>query len=80
MRGQIAALTGQIAALTAELTAEKNSKELAVSAAKLEVEQRLGMDMLKRYQQGLRDGASLSSGHGMFGGSPSSGFGSSPMS
>jgi predicted nucleic acid-binding Zn-ribbon protein len=74
----IADLRGQVAALKAELSAEKMNKELAVSAAKLEVEQRLAMDMLKRYQQGLRDGASLSAGHGMFGGSPASGFGSSP--
>ena len=59
-------LRGQIATLKVE----KESKELAVSAAKLEVEQRLSTDMLSRYRDGLRDGASLSRGAGMLSGSP----------
>ena len=73
-------MRGQIATLTAQLTAEKNSKELAVSAAKLEVEQRMAKDLLAKYQQGLRDGASLSSGKGIFNGSPAfAGFDGSPL-
>ena len=74
----IANLRTQIATLTAELTAEKNNKELAVSAAKLEVEQRMAKELLAKYQQGLKDGATLSSGKCMFGGSPASGFDGSP--
>ena len=75
----IADLRGQIATLKAELKAEKESKDLAVSAAKLEVEQRLGTAMRNRYRDGLRDGASLNRGAGMLSGSPTlSGFGGSP--
>jgi hypothetical protein len=70
----IADLRGQIATLQAELKAEKDSKELAVNAAKLEVQEKLAMSMLNRYQQGLRDGASLATGNGI-GGSPAYGFG-----
>jgi hypothetical protein len=75
----IADLRGQIATLKAELKAEKESKDLAVSGAKLEVEQKFGKAMLDRYRDGLRDGASLSRGAGMLSGSPAlSGFGGSP--
>ena len=66
----IAELRGQIATLTAELKAEKDSKALAVAAAKLEVEQKTAMLMLQRYQEGLAAGASLASGRGAFRGSP----------
>ena len=47
---------------------EKDGKELAVSAAKLEVEQKLATQMLQRYQQGLAAGAALASGRGIRGG------------
>ena len=36
-----------------------------MNAAKLEVQQATAMCLLQRYKDGLRDGASLSSGHGM---------------
>ena len=55
----IADLRGQVATLRAELKAEKDGKELAVNAAKLELQGELAMSLLSRYQQGLRDGASL---------------------
>ena len=61
----IAKLRSEVASLEAQLTAEKASKEMAVSAAKLEVEQRLAMSLLQRYKDGLRDGASLTRGHGI---------------
>ena len=61
----ISKLRSEVASLEAQLTAEKASKEMAVSAAKLEVEQRLAMSLLQRYRDGLRDGASLSRGRGM---------------
>jgi hypothetical protein len=70
----IADLRGQVATLRAELKAEKDGKELAVNAAKLELQGELAMSLLSRYQQGLRDGASLAAGNGI-GGSPASGFG-----
>ena len=77
-KATIADLRGQIATLTAQLAAEKNSKELAVSAAKLEVEQRMAKDLLAKYKEGLRDGSSLSSGKGM-NGSPAFGIDGSPL-
>ena len=61
----IATLRGEIAVLTKQLEAEKSSKEMAVNAAKLEVQQATAMSLLQRYKDGLRDGASLSSGRGM---------------
>ena len=63
-------MRGQVATLTAELKAEKDSKPLAVAAAKLEVESKTAMLMLQRYQEGLAAGASLASGRGVFRGSP----------
>ena len=44
---------------------EKDGKELAVNAAKLELQGELAMSLLSRYQQGLRDGASLAAGNGI---------------
>ena len=61
----IADLRGQVATLRAELKAEKDGKELAVNAAKLELQGELAMSLLSRYQQGLRDGASLAAGNGI---------------
>ena len=61
----IAKLRGEVAKLEAQLEAEKVNKNMAVSAAKLEVEQRLALSLLQRYRDGLRDGASLSRGRGM---------------
>ena len=58
-------MRGEVAKLEAQLEAEKVNKNMAVSAAKLEVEQRLAMSLLQRYRDGLRDGASLSRGRGM---------------
>ena len=58
-------MRGEVAKLEAQLEAEKVNKNMAVSAAKLEVEQRLALSLLQRYRDGLRDGASLSRGRGM---------------
>ena len=82
MNESIAKLRSEVASLEAQLAAEKVSKEMAVSAAKLEVEQRLAMSLLQRYKDGLRDGASLSRGLGIGAESSratpdSAGFGSS---
>ena len=63
LRGQVRVLQGQVTAL------EHN---LAVSVEKAKMEACAGMheQLLKRYQDGLRDGAHLTRGHGL-GGSPS---------
>ena len=82
----VAQLEGRVAALETELRVEKEGRELAVNAAKLEVQERVATAMLARYQQGLKDGASLASGKamfsgspGMFEGSPATGSSGSPM-
>ena len=62
MRDKIAELTAENARLKSELDAAKESVELVKKAAMLEASQKAAEQMLQRYKDGLRDGASLSSG------------------
>ena len=60
----IATLRAQVATLDAQLKAEQAAGAVAVEKAKLEATQAMHADLLSRYRDGLRDGASLSRGRG----------------
>ena len=59
---EIARLNAEVARLTEALKAAEDKIELTRSQATLEASQSMSEKMLKRYRDGLRDGASLSRG------------------
>ena len=58
----ISKLKSQISSLEAQLKAEISSTAVAVEKAKLDATAKMHSDLLARYKDGLRDGASLSRG------------------
>ena len=74
----IAALRGEIATLKEKVSSLETSLAVNVEKAKMEATANMHGLLLKRYQDGLRDGASLSSGGGMFHSPASSGPAGSP--
>jgi hypothetical protein len=55
----IATLRGEIATLKEQVRSLTEGRDLAVSAAELKIEKLSADALLKRYQDGIRDGASL---------------------
>ena len=62
LRAEITSLRGEIQRLNKELEESKSSIEAGKRAAVLEATQKMATDMLQRYKDGLKDGASLSRG------------------
>ena len=56
----VATLRGEIATLRAQLKSAEEREHLAVEKAKGEATAKMHAQLLQRYQEGLRDGASLS--------------------
>ena len=75
LRGQVATLTAQLAAARAAAEAADQSKQIAIDKAKADAIAGHGAELLARYKEGIRDGASLAQGHGM---SPAPSSGASP--
>ena len=65
LKGQIATLTAQLAAAKAALEASEQSKQIAIDKAKADAAAGHGAELLARYKEGIRDGASLANGNGM---------------
>ena len=62
LRTEVASLRAEIQRLNKELEETKSSMEAGKRAAVLEATQKMATDMLQRYKDGLKDGASLSRG------------------
>ena len=77
-RETVATLKGQIATLTAQLAAAEQSKQMAIDKATADAVAGHGADLLARYKEGIRDGASLAKGNGMSP-APGSGAAASPF-
>ena len=62
---EVTSLKSQVSSLEAQVKLLQDGQELAVKNAELMAQQGVSEQLLSRYMQGLRDGASLSAGHGM---------------
>ena len=62
LRAEVTSLRAEIQRLNKELEESKSSIEAGKRAAVLEATQKMATDMLQRYKDGLKDGASLSRG------------------